>query len=487
MTGLIALVSEPEPPEAVKLSTESARVIPLEDAEGLIIQQATTCGTGSWQSTSPSEHSLQRNQRRSNNKIPNLETTRNKMGNLMSKLTIRLNTNQLDTDGNTTALAKLPRESTQHPMAPGVDEMPSPTGSTTSLDSSTGGGDLSQGSLLWPYTSSMSQYQDPAEGASSPDLSGTTEPQQRDPVSSQGTEQPQSVRGNEEQHTERNSEPRDISQAIREIQQFVCQLHSTLHGNDHSEAATPYQQASFGVLTNIADDIAECLHWLRKMSATNEASARSEQTALRSGIASNTTPVLRREDAITGNQQTVSYPASGVLPTDSLRGVAPPSVFHTTGPPATIPESAVVPPPPPPPNTTHQGQPLLPSSPGAGVTMSLPLHYDTPAGPRMTLYHSHLPGPAPGLSSSPPRPVSREPGARQEEAPSISPPAVVQEMAADTPPPSQVSTGPDGHRSSARPSEWFARVESDDDSEDGLDSPGAELRWSGVFEGTWSS
>lgn len=407
----------------------------------------------------------------------------------------------------------------------------------------------------------MSQYQEPVEGASSPALSGTTaDLQRRDPVSPRGTEHLQGAGGREEEHSERDTNALDIFQALGEIQQTLRQLHSTLR-SDHSETVTPYQQASFGVLTNIADDIAECLHWLRRMSSNNEATARPEQPSLGSDVPENIAPVLQREGANTDEHQT-AYPVSGVLPADGSRGVAPtlpPPVFQATGlyevpaeagqllqgarggyayhphqdinaqafpyvqshvpfppspglyqsqwvqsppvsplvstpfcyhhnhcrpfvSPATIPDPAVVPPPPPPPpNTTpnhihqetclrgaqgqqrqQQGQPRTPP-PGAGVTMSFPLHYDTPAGPRMTLYHSHLPGHHHPLYLSP-QPVLRGSGARQAPA------------------------GPDGHRPSARPSERFARVDSDSgsDSEDGLDSPGPELRWSGVFEGGFS-
>lgn len=155
IAALLAHVSEPDPPEAVRMSTESARVISPGDAEGLTRQQAAVCGIGSWQGTRPSEDTLQRDQTRDQSESLHLETARNKMGNLISKLATHLSPNQLSDDGNTAATAKSPRDPKQkHLMAPGVDEMPSPTGSTTSLDSVTGGdgGPRPLGSLLWPYT-----------------------------------------------------------------------------------------------------------------------------------------------------------------------------------------------------------------------------------------------------------------------------------------------------------------------------------------------
>lgn len=420
----------------------------------------------------------------------------------------------------------------------------------------------------------MSQYQEPVEGASSPALSvTTTDPQRRGPVSPHGTEQPQGAGGSEE-HSERDTDALEISQALGEIRQVLCQLHSTLR-NSRSEPVTPYQQASFGVLTNIADDIAECLHWLRRMGSTkDEATARPGQPSLRSDVPDDIEAVLQGEAVTTGDHQT-AYPAPGGLPADGSRGVAPPPppsppAFQATGPyemptgagqvlhgatggyayqgsnphafpyvrshmpfppspglyhsqwvqsppippllttsfchhhhhnhrhpfvsPATNPNQAAVLPPPPPPNTTpnhiHQGtclhdaqdqqqqqeQPHFHSR-GSGVTTSFPLHYDTPAGPRVTLYQSYLPEHHP-LDLSP-RQVSSEGsgalGARQ--VPVVSPAAAVQELEAAPP---QGPAGPDGYRPSARPFERFARVESD--SEDDVDSPGPELRWSGVFE-----
>lgn len=420
----------------------------------------------------------------------------------------------------------------------------------------------------------MSQYQQPVEGASSPALSATTtSPQRRGPVSPHGTEQPQGAGGSEE-HSERDTDALDMSQALGEIRQVLCQLHSTFR-NNRSEPATPYQQASFGVLTNIADDIAECLHWLRRMGSTREeVTARPGQPRPRPDVPNDIEAVLQGEGARTGDHQT-AYPAPGVLPADGSRGVAPPApppppAFQATGPyemptgagqvlhgatggyaynahqdtnphalpyiqshmpfppspglyhsqwvqsppipplittsfchhhpfvsPATNPNQAVVLPPPPPPNTTpnhihqgtslrdaqgqqqQQGQPHFPS-PGSGVTTSFPLHYDTPAGPRVTLYQSYLPDHHP-LDLSP-RPVFGGPGALgARQVPAASPAAAAQELEADPP---RGPAGPDGHRSSARPSDRFARVESD--SEDDLDSPGPELRWSGVFEGGFS-
>lgn len=424
----------------------------------------------------------------------------------------------------------------------------------------------------------MSQYQEPVEGATSPALSATTtDPQRRGPVSPHGTEQPLGAGGSEE-HSERDTDALDMSQALGEIRQVLCQLHSMLRSSQ-SEPATPYQQASFGVLTNIADDIAECLHWLRRMGSTSdEATARPGQPRPRPDVPDDIEAVLQGEDARTGDHQT-AYPVSGVLPAVGSRGVAPPPrlppAFQTTGPneipagagqvlhgatggyaynahqetnphalpyvqshmpfppspglyhsqwvqsppipplittsfchhhhnhrhpfvsPATNPGQAAVLPSPPPPNTTpnhiHQGTSLQGvqdqqqqqghthfPSPGSGATTSFPLHYDTPAGPRVTLYQSYLPDHHP-LDLAP-RPVSGGPGALgARQVPFASPAAAAQELEADPP---QGPAGPDENRPSARPSERFARVESD--SEDDLDSPGPELRWSGVFDGGFS-
>lgn len=99
----------------------------------------------------------------------------------------------------------------------------------------------------------------------------------------------------------------------------------------------------------------------------------------------------------------------------------------------------------------------------------------------MTLYRSHLPGHSPEFSS--PQPVFGVPGAQQ--APVVSS-AAVPELAAGTPPPSQVSTGVEWARPPTRPFVRFAR--DDSDSEDGLDSPEeVGLRWNDVFEDAFSA
>lgn len=83
-------------------------------------------------------------------------TARNKMGNLISKLVTHVSPSQLSNDANTASTVKFPRDPKQrNPMAPGVDEMPSPNGSATSLDSVTGGGGRRSplpSSPHWPYT-----------------------------------------------------------------------------------------------------------------------------------------------------------------------------------------------------------------------------------------------------------------------------------------------------------------------------------------------
>lgn len=364
-----------------------------------------------------------------------------------------------------------------------------------------------------------------------------------------------------------------MCQALREIQQLICRLNSTLHSNSQSETVAPYQQASLDVLANIADDVSECLIWLRTMGSRHEAIPRPEQQALQSGASDKTAPGPRSENAMTGDHQIIS----GASPPDGLSGVAPPIVYHARGPSEAPTEAGqlqgqtggyayhlhpeidpqaypyvqsqlpfppspglyqtqwvqsppvsplvpssfwhqhnqhrrpfvdtdrhhirsaamfrgreVVPPPPnTTPNDTHQGTPLhggqgrqrqqqsfFPSS-GTGVTMSLPLYYETPVGPRMTLYNSCLPGYHSDLSS--PQPVFRE----LVQSP-VASSAAVQELAAETPPPSQVSMGLNEHWSSAHPSESFARVDSD--SEDSLDSPEeADFRWSDAFEEAFSS
>ncbi|KUI58712.1 hypothetical protein VP1G_11102 [Cytospora mali] len=147
----------------------------------------------------------------------------------------------------------------------------------------------------------MSQYQAPAECTPSPTLSGATDdPQQHHPAPPQGTEQPRSTSGDEKDVLERSGDSPDISQELGEIQHLLRQLHSTLQSTSQSETATPYQQASFGVLTNIADDIAECLDCLRTMGSRDESTPRPEQPALHSGGPNNIPPVLWRENAGAG-------------------------------------------------------------------------------------------------------------------------------------------------------------------------------------------
>ncbi|KUI70758.1 hypothetical protein VM1G_06162 [Cytospora mali] len=420
----------------------------------------------------------------------------------------------------------------------------------------------------------MSQYKAPAECTPSPVLSGATDdPQRHRPAPPQGTEQSQGTSGDEKDALERSGDSPDISQELGEIQHLLRQLHSTLQSTSQSETATPYQQASFGVLTNIADDIAECLDCLRTMGGRSEGGTRPAQPALHSGVPNDVPPVLRRDNGIAGGQPIV-FATSGDSPHGGSRGVAPPPpTFHASRPyetrtaaaqlpygprrrrhvyhprthtqshipfppspalyqnqwvqsppvsplpsasfrhhhhhhhpfgnpdprwfrsPATSPNSAAVslPPPPPPPNPTpndtrqgtplhgeqdqQQRQPLFPSPGDAGITMSFPLCYDTPAGTRMTLYHSHLPDHPSDFSPY----ASAFGGLAERQAPGVSSAmAGVSELATETPTPPRVSMSSEENRSSLHPSGRLARVDSD--SEDSLDSSEAEMRWTDALE-----
>lgn len=156
--ALLAYANEPDPSEDARISTESARVTPPGDANGFTRQQAAICKTGSRKDTRPSGDTRQRERTRDHSAALHLETTaRNKMGNLISKLVTHVSPSQLSNDANTASIVKFPRDPKQrNPMAPEVDEMPSPTGSATSLDSTTGGGGGGgpplPSSLFWPYT-----------------------------------------------------------------------------------------------------------------------------------------------------------------------------------------------------------------------------------------------------------------------------------------------------------------------------------------------
>lgn len=146
-----AHVSEPDPHGIVGMSTESMTVIPG-DIEGVTSYQAATSETASRQNLGISEDTLQNDQAGNHGNNLHLETSRNKMGNLISKLATCLSLNQLSNGNNTAAIIKLPHEAGHNPMTPGPEETPSPTDSTTSLDVISGSAPL-QNSVLWPYTS----------------------------------------------------------------------------------------------------------------------------------------------------------------------------------------------------------------------------------------------------------------------------------------------------------------------------------------------
>ncbi|KUI70755.1 hypothetical protein VM1G_06161 [Cytospora mali] len=131
--------------------TDSTKVI-AGNAEGLTRQQAAICGTTSRQNIASSENTVQKDQTAYHGGTLRLETARSKMGNLITKLVTGLGPNQLSDNGNTAAAVEFLRDLRHSTMAPGSDEMPSPAGSTTSLDSVTGG-DRPHSSLFWPYTS----------------------------------------------------------------------------------------------------------------------------------------------------------------------------------------------------------------------------------------------------------------------------------------------------------------------------------------------
>ncbi|ROW18066.1 hypothetical protein VPNG_00489 [Cytospora leucostoma] len=421
----------------------------------------------------------------------------------------------------------------------------------------------------------MSQCQGTDESTPSPVSSGKQQekqPQHHDHTSTQGSEKPQGISAEEEHFDRRNDAP-DVSQALGEIQRSICQLQSTLHGGQ-LEAITPYQRAPFAVLTNIADDIADSLDWLRAIGARH-AGARPGQPDLQYR-GPNTAFVLQRENAVLGSPPQAARWTPAVSPLGSSAGAAPPSAFQVLGaygpqaegvldsggntqpntnpshifpyvqsrtafPPTpelyrsqrvqTPPVSPLMSAPffhqqqqqqhrqplavpghsdirslsavsdpavvlqPPTPNTTpnhlHQGillrgeegqrggqeqqqQPAFPS-PGGGVTMSIPLHYDTPAGTRVALYRSHLPDHP--FNSHPTGPGLRE---ATTTTATTTAGAVMQELAAGTPPPSRAPMSPGDHRSGACPPATSARVDSGSD--DGLDSPEVELRWGYVFE-----
>lgn len=423
----------------------------------------------------------------------------------------------------------------------------------------------------------MSQYQGADESTLSPISSGTQgkQPQHHDPSSTYGSEEPQGIRA-EEQHAERRNDALDVSQVLGEIQRSICQLQSTLHGS-LLQATTPYQRASFAVLTNIADDIADSLDWLRAI-GSRSATARAGQPALRYR-GSNTASVLQREDAVVGSPQAVCR-TPGASPLGGSTGAAPSSAFQRAGacgpqaegvvdrggdtqpgtnppcvypyvqprvafpptpelyrsqwvqtppfsplmstpffhhqqqqqhrqplavpgpsyihPSSAGPDPAVVLQPPTPntnPNHPHQGihlqgeeqarrgqqqgqqQPLFPS-PGSGVTMSLPLHYDTPAGARVALYQSRLPD-----HPSAPHPPGPGPREATTTTTTTNGGAVMQELAAaGTPPPSRAAMSPDGYRAAACPPGRCACADSGSDDEDGLGGPEAGLGWGYVFE-----
>ncbi|KAK7739863.1 hypothetical protein SLS53_005456 [Cytospora paraplurivora] len=411
----------------------------------------------------------------------------------------------------------------------------------------------------------MSQHQGTGQSTPSPNSSGTQEkqPQHHGPASTQGSEEPQGISA-EKEHSEKIDDTPDVSQALGEIQRSIYHLQSTLHGNQ-LEAITPYQRASFAVLTNIADDIADSLDWLRTIGTRNGGTRPGQPDLQYRGP--NTAFVLQREDAVVGSPQAACWTPT-VLPLGSSIGAAPPSALQVVGahgpqtegvidrggstqrntdpsyiypyvqsrmafPPTpelyhsqrveTPPVSPLMSAPffhqqqhrqplvvpgsgnirslpgvsdpatvlqPPTPNTTpnhlHQGillrgeegqhggqqqQPVFPS-PGGGVTMSIPLHYDTPAGARVALYQSYLPDHLPDLHPT-------GPGLREATATTTAG-AVMQELAAETPPSSRAPMSPGDHRSGTCPPGTFARVDSGSD--DGLDGPEAGLRWGYVFE-----
>ena len=417
----------------------------------------------------------------------------------------------------------------------------------------------------------MSQYQAFVESSPEPALSGARDHQRHGPIFLQGTQQHQGAQGNEE-HAERRNDILNVSQALEDIQQSICQLRAALHGSQ-AGSGTPYQQTSLGILTSIAHGISECLDLLRTMNSHDEAITPEEPT-LRS-VLPNIVPVLWREDATTGTHQ-VDCPAPGVSPFDGPgEVVATPSAHYASGPyevhteavqlpqgasgyvhephadtsshmypytqpcaplppspelyrtqwinsppvspmasalfchhpfhvhsPSTVPDSAVLLPllQETVPSHTHEGtsatlhggvgyqqEQLSFPLPGAGAgatTMAFPLHYDTPAGPRMALYRSHLP--------SQPFDVSPQAGARR--APAVAWPTsaaaaaaaaavAVSELAAEMPSPPPASMDFGGRRRAAvgRPA-MFARADSDSDSDSG---DGA--RWaSDAFEGATS-
>lgn len=133
------------------MSTESAKVVPG-DTERLTTYQAATSEVVSGQTLNTSEDSLQKKQEGGLGKSIHLETARSNMGNLISTLVTSLSPDQLGNDGNTAVVFRLPGESRHNPMAPGPEEMPSPTDSATSLDEIDDNHSL-QNSVLWPYAS----------------------------------------------------------------------------------------------------------------------------------------------------------------------------------------------------------------------------------------------------------------------------------------------------------------------------------------------
>lgn len=147
---LCLLVSDPDPHWNLRMSTESARVIP-NDAGGLTGYQATLCKTGSSQHSHTSDDILQNGQTIGGSNNIHVETAGNRMGIFVSKLVTSLDSNQRRNDSNTAAIIELSRDSEQNPMAPGMDELPSPTNSTTSLDGNSGNSAI-RSSVLWPYT-----------------------------------------------------------------------------------------------------------------------------------------------------------------------------------------------------------------------------------------------------------------------------------------------------------------------------------------------